>query len=58
MFFGFSERADRNGDGRVDTGEAAEELYEYDSIMGTNISGFCSENNDGYFGFDSEDENY
>lgn len=44
MFFGFSERADRNGDGRVDTREAAEELYKYDSIMGTNISGFCSEN--------------
>lgn len=44
MFFGFSERADRNGDGRVDTREAAEKLYAYDSIMGTNISGFCPEN--------------
>ena len=44
MFFGFSDRADRNGDGRVDMWEAAEELYAYDSIMGTNISGFCPEN--------------
>ena len=47
MFFGFSDRADRNGDGRVDMWEAAEELYAYDSIMGTNISGFCPENDDG-----------
>lgn len=46
MFFGFSDRADRNGDGRVDIWEAAEELYAYDSIMGTNISGFCPENDD------------
>lgn len=33
MFFGFSDRADRNGDGKVDMWEAAEELYAYDSIM-------------------------
>ena len=44
MFFGFSDRADKNGDGRIDMWEAAEELYAYDSIMGTNISGFCPEN--------------
>ena len=44
MFFGFSDRADKNGDGKVDMWEAAEELYAYDSIMGTNISGFCPEN--------------
>ena len=44
MFFGFSDRADRNSDDRVDMWEAAEELYAYDSIMGTNISGFCPEN--------------
>ena len=46
MFFGFSDRADQNGDGRVDMWEAAEELYAYDSIMGTNISGFCPENDE------------
>ena len=46
MFFGFSDRADKNGDGRVDMWEAAEELYAYDSIMGTNISGFCPENDE------------
>ena len=46
MFFGFSDRADRNGDGRVDMWEAAEELYAYDSIMVTNISGFCPENDE------------
>lgn len=44
MFFGFSDRADRNGDGKVDMWEAAEELFKYDCIMGTNISGFCPEN--------------
>ena len=44
MFFGFIDSADRNGDGKVDMWEAAEELYAYDSIMGTNISGFCPEN--------------
>ena len=44
--FGFSDKADQNGDGRVDMWEAAEELYAYDSIMGTNISGFCPENDE------------
>ena len=44
MFFDFFGNADKNGDGRVDMWEAAEELYAYDSIMGTNISGFCPEN--------------
>ena len=43
MFFGFSDRADKNGDGRVDMWEAAEELYAYDSIMGTNTKK-CSGN--------------
>ena len=56
MFFGFSDRADKNGDGRVDMWEAAEELYAYDSIMGTNISGFCPEN-DEYESNDSDDSN-
>ena len=46
MLFGFSERADKNGDGRVDIWEAAEELFKYDSIVGTNISGFCPENDE------------
>lgn len=55
MFFGYSDRADRNGDGRVDLWEAAEELYAYDSIMGTNISGFCPENDEDDFD-DDEDE--
>lgn len=54
MFFGYSDRADRNGDGRVDLWEAAEELYAYDSIMGTNISGFCPENDEDEF--DDSDE--
>lgn len=44
MFFDIFDRADKNGDGKVDIWEAAEELYAYDSIMGTNISGFCPEN--------------
>lgn len=57
MFFGFSDRADRNGDGRVDMLEAAEELYAYDSIMGTNISGFCPENDrDDSDYYDEDDE--
>ena len=54
MLFGYSDRADRNGDGRVDLWEAAEELYAYDSIMGTNISGFCPENDEDEF--DDSDE--
>lgn len=57
MFFGFSDRADRNGDGRVDMWEAAEELYAYDSIMGTNISGFCPENDRNDSDYYDEDEN-
>ena len=56
MFFGFSDRADRNGDGRVDMWEAAEELYAYDSIMGTNISGFCPENDRDDSDYYNEDE--
>jgi len=54
MFFGYSDRADRNSDGKVDIWEAAEELYAYDSIMGTNISGFCPENDEDEF--DDSDE--
>ena len=58
MFFGFSDRADKNGDGRVDMWEAAEELFKYDSIMGTNISGFCPENDrhDPALSFEDEEE--
>ena len=56
MFFGYSDRADRNSDGRVDSWEAAEELYAYDSIMGTNISGFCPENDIDDEYFDDDDE--
>ena len=55
MFFGYSDRADRNSDGRVDFWEAAEELYAYDSIMGTNISGFCPENDEEDFDCESDD---
>lgn len=55
MFFGFSDRADRNGDEKVDMWEAAEELYAYDSIMGTNISGFCPENDRDDFDEGEED---
>ena len=40
MFFGFSDRAYKSGDGRVDMWEVVEELYAYDSIMGTIISEF------------------
>ena len=37
--------------------EAAEELYAYDSIMGTNISGFCPENDrDDSDYYDEDDE--
>lgn len=55
MFFGYSDRADRNEDGRVDSWEAAEELYAYDSIMGTNISGFCPENDEDEFNDEYDD---
>ena len=54
MFFDFFGNADKNGDGKVDMWEAAEELYAYDSIMGTNISGFCPENDEDEF--DDSDE--
>ncbi|MBQ5898284.1 MAG: hypothetical protein IIW81_07480 [Oscillospiraceae bacterium] len=46
MFFDILGNGDKNGDGKVDMWEAAEELYAYDSIMGTNISGFCPENDE------------
>ena len=65
MFFDLFGNADKNGDGRVDIWEAAEELFKYDSIMGTNISGFCPENDrhdpDPFIEddeFDEEDEEY
>lgn len=44
MYFGYSDRDDTNGDGYVDFNERAEADYAYDSIMGTNIFGFCPEN--------------
>lgn len=57
MFFDIFDRADKNGDGKVDIWEAAEELYAYDSIMGTNISGFCPENDrDDSDCYDEDDE--
>ena len=58
MFFDLFGNADKNGDGRVDIWEAAEELFKYDSIMGTNISGFCPENDrhDPDLSFEDEEE--
>ena len=58
MFFDLFGNADKNGDGRVDIWEAAEELFKYDSIMGTNISGFCPENDryDLDLSFENEEE--
>ncbi len=61
--FPYPHSADRNGDGDVDFNERAEYDYMYDSIMGTNMSGFCPENDeddscpedDDDF-FDNEDE--
>lgn len=58
MFFGYSDRDDRNGDGYVDFNERAEADYAYDSIMGTNIFGFCPENDEvdsDYYDEDDED---
>lgn len=40
----YPDSADRDGDGDVDFNERAEYDYMYDSIMGTNMSGFCPEN--------------
>lgn len=40
----YPDSADRNGDGEVDFNERAEYDYMYDSVMGTNMSGFCPEN--------------
>ena len=42
--FGYYEKDDRNGDGHVDFNERAEADYAYDSVMGTNLFGFCPEN--------------
>ncbi|MBQ2998789.1 MAG: hypothetical protein IJM98_11445 [Oscillospiraceae bacterium] len=55
MFFGYSDRDDRNGDGYVDFNERAEADYAYDSVMGTNLFGFCPENDEDDMDYD-EDE--
>ena len=43
MFFDFFGNADKNGDGKVDMWEAAEQVYAFDTVMGTNFSGFYPE---------------
>lgn len=58
MFFGYSDRDDRNGDGYVDFNERAEADYAYDSIMGTNIFGFCPENDGIDSDYYDEDEEF
>lgn len=47
--------ADRDCDGDVDFNERAEYDYMYDSIMGTNMSGFCPENDTDY-DYDEDDD--
>lgn len=64
----YPDSADRNGDGKVDFNERAEYDYMYDSIMGTNMSGFCPENDidpdydedddDDFFADDSSDYDF
>lgn len=57
MFFDLFGNADKNGDGKVDIWETAEQLYAYDCTMGTNISGFCPENDEkSTDDYDIEDE--
>jgi len=56
MFLGYSDRDDRNGDGYVDFNERAEADYAYDSVMGTNLFGFCPENDEDDMDYDEDED--
>ena len=43
MFFDLFGKADKNGDGKVDIREKAEQAYAFDTVMGTNFTGFFPE---------------
>lgn len=46
MFFDFFGDADKNGDGKVDMWEAAEKVYAFDFVMGTNFTGAFPEHDE------------
>ena len=48
--------ADKNGDGKVDLWEQTEADYEYDAVMGTNISGAFPEHDETPSADDNDDD--